>query len=71
MIQNFELLVLAWLGIGLIAFITLLKIPAPYGKFAQENWGPMIPSKIGWIVMEIISPLTLLYFYCNEIKTRT
>ena len=65
MIQNFELLVLAWLGIGLIAFITLMKIPAPYGKFARENWGPMIPSKIGWIVMEIISPLTLLYFYCN------
>jgi 3-oxo-5-alpha-steroid 4-dehydrogenase 1 len=65
MLQNFELLLLIWFAIGLIAFFILLKIPAPYGKFAKENWGPMIPSKIGWIVMEIISPLTLLYFYCN------
>ena len=37
MIDNFELLVLAWLAIGLIAFITLLYIPAPYGKFAKKN----------------------------------
>lgn len=65
MIQNFELLVLIWLAIGLIAFITLLFIPAPYGKFAKNSWGPLIPSKIGWIIMEIISPFTLIYFYAN------
>ena len=63
MIDNFELLVLAWLSIGLIAFITLLYIPAPYGKFAKKNWGPMITSQIGWFFMEIISPLCLVYFY--------
>ena len=63
MLQNFESLVLIWLGIGFITFITLLKIPAPYGKFSKTNWGPMIPSKLGWIVMEIISPLaTILLF---------
>ena len=63
MIDNFELLVLAWLAIGLIAFITLLYIPAPYGKFAKKNWGPMITSQIGWFFMEIISPFCLVYFY--------
>jgi 3-oxo-5-alpha-steroid 4-dehydrogenase 1 len=65
MLQNFESLVLIWLSIGFITFITLLKIPAPYGKFSKTNWGPMIPSKLGWIVMEIISPLALLYFFLN------
>ena len=65
MLQNFESLVLIWLGLGFITFITLLKIPAPYGKFSKTNWGPMIPSQVGWIVMEIISPLALLYFFLN------
>ena len=65
MIENFELLVLVWLIIGLIAFTTLLYIPAPYGKFAKNNWGPMISSRIGWFVMEIISPMCLLYFYLS------
>ena len=64
MLQNFESLVLIWLGIGFMTFITLLKIPAPYGKFSKTNWGPMIPSKLGWIVMNI-SPLALLYFFLN------
>ena len=65
MLQNFESLVLIWLGLGFFTFITLLKIPAPYGKFSKTNWGPMIPSQVGWIVMEIISPLALLYFFLN------
>ena len=70
MLQNFESLVLIWLGLGFITFITLLKIPAPYGKFSKTKWGPMIPSQVGWIVMEIISPLALLYFFLNgNLKT--
>ena len=65
MLQNFESLVLAWLALGFLTFITLLKIPAPYGKFSKTSWGPMIPSKLGWFVMEIISPLALIYFFLN------
>ena len=63
MIQNFEQLISLWLIIGIITFFTLLKIPAPYGKFAKNNWGPMIPSRLGWFIMEIISPIALIYFF--------
>ena len=62
MLLNFESIVILWLLLGFITFITLLRIQAPYGKFAKNNWGPMIPSKLGWIVMEIISTIALLYF---------
>ena len=73
MLQNFESIVILWLLLGFITFITLLRIPAPYGKFAKNNWGPMIPSKLGWIVMEIISPIALLYFIIkgNIVQTPT
>ena len=37
MLQNFESLVLVWLALGFLTFITLLKIPAPYGKFSKTN----------------------------------
>jgi len=56
-----------WFILGVIAFLVLLKIPAPYGKFAKTNWGSwffiMIPSQLGWIVMEIISPIMVGYFF--------
>ena len=71
MLQNFESLVLVWLALGFLTFITLLKIPAPYGKFSKTSWGPMIPSKLGWFVMEIISPLALIYFFLNGTIEKT
>ena len=44
---------------GLSAFFTLLFITAPYGRHNRSGWGPSIPSKWGWIIME--SPAVLLF----------
>ncbi|MGZ6141277.1 MAG: DUF1295 domain-containing protein [Myxococcaceae bacterium] len=33
----------------------LLKIPAPYGRYARAGWGPNIPARLGWTVMESVS----------------
>ena len=63
MTLNFEQIISFWLILGLITFLTLLKIPAPYGKFSKNSWGPMISSRLGWFVMEIISPIALIYFF--------
>ena len=45
---------MTWLEIGLAAltFIALLVINAPYGRHLRRGWGPQIPSRVGWIVME-------------------
>ena len=32
--------------------LALVFIPAPYGRHARRGWGPTIPSRLGWIVME-------------------
>ncbi len=52
------------LGFGTIAFFFLLAISAPYGRHARDGWGPGIPAKPGWIVMEAPSPIcfALLFF---------
>lgn len=39
----------------------LLKIDAPYGRHKREGWGPKIPTRLGWVVME--APASLLFFW--------
>jgi len=42
----------------------LLKIPAPYGRYARAGLGPSVPARAGWMVMESVSltvfPLSFL-----------
>ena len=42
-----------------IAAGALLWTSAPYGRHARGGWGPTLPGRIGWILME--SPAVLLF----------
>lgn len=44
-----------WTEIGLAAvtFVALLFIAAPYGRHARGGWGPGVPQRLGWILMEL------------------
>ena len=42
-----------------LTFIALFFVTAPYGRHWRKGWGPTIPARIGWIVME--SPTVLLF----------
>lgn len=50
---------LTWLILAVLSFVALQFISAPYGRHERSGWGPTVPNRIGWIVME--SP-TLLVF---------
>ena len=67
MLQIYQAGINYWFLLGFIAFLVLLKIPAPYGKFSKSNWGSwffiMIPSQLGWLIMEIMSPIMVGYFF--------
>jgi 3-oxo-5-alpha-steroid 4-dehydrogenase 1 len=52
-----------WCGLALITFISLLFIHAPYGRHIRKGWGILIDNKLGWIVMEMVSPIVLSYFF--------
>ena len=51
-----------WILIALILVPIQLKIIAPYGRHVSNKWGILIDNKLGWVLMEIVSPLVLLYF---------
>ena len=52
-----------WILIASVTFISLLFVKAPYGKYISTSWGPLLSNKLGWILMEIVSPLVLSFFF--------
>jgi 3-oxo-5-alpha-steroid 4-dehydrogenase 1 len=51
------------LAIASVTFLLLYFISAPYGRHGRDGWGPMIPARVGWIVMESPSVFLFSWFY--------
>ncbi|MDC0231309.1 DUF1295 domain-containing protein [Aureispira] len=66
----FEYIVFSWIGLAIITFFSLFFVTAPFGRHSSKNWGPMINARLGWMIMELPSPLLLSYFYFSG-KTNT
>ena len=60
--ETFHILCLIWGGSALIVFFVLRFVKAPYGRHVKKGWGPELPNKVGWILMELPSFLVILYF---------
>jgi protein-S-isoprenylcysteine O-methyltransferase Ste14 len=40
-----------------------MKIKAPYGRYASAKWGPMMPNRLGWVIMELPALVVFAYFF--------
>ena len=52
-------LVLATFAMAAVTFALLFRVTAPYGRHLRPGWGPTIPARAGWVVME--SPSVLIF----------
>ena len=55
-----------WIAVAAITFVALLRVNAPYGRHARSGWGPALPAWLGWIVMELPSPLLIAGFWATS-----
>lgn len=53
----FHALIITGFVLAAATFIALFFIVAPYGRHTRGGWGPTLPSRLGWIVMEAPAPL--------------
>ncbi|MCH2023161.1 MAG: DUF1295 domain-containing protein [Saprospiraceae bacterium] len=60
---TFQYIVYCWIGLAIITFFSLFFVTAPFGRHSSKNWGPMINARLGWMIMELPSPLILSYFF--------
>jgi len=54
-----------YFAFGAATLLATLFVTAPYGRHGRGGWGPAIPSKVAWVVMESPSSLVFLAFYLN------
>lgn len=55
-------LVVAWLILAGLSFVALFFVTAPYGRFTRTGWGPRVPSRWGWVLMESPSLIAFAVF---------
>lgn len=61
--ERYYLLVRLWIALAVLLFPLLLRITAPYGRHSSRNWGPMIPNRLGWVLMELPSLIVFVAFF--------
>src|ERR1700710_2437817 len=50
-------------ALAVVTFVALCFIVAPYGRHARTGWGPTVPARVGWVVMESPASILFLVFY--------
>ena len=53
----FNGLLIAWFALGIVVFVALFFIAAPYGRHVRKGWGYSVGNKLGWVLMEAASPI--------------
>lgn len=68
--DTFYLIVYIWIALAVVVFPLALFVTAPYGRHTKKI-GFMIPNKLGWILMEIPSPVLCIYFFVTGSGEKT
>jgi len=64
--DTYRLTLLAWIVVGAVTFLYLLRQTAPFGRHNRDGWGPSLPNALGWAIMEFaLIPFLLLPIWAS------
>jgi protein-S-isoprenylcysteine O-methyltransferase Ste14 len=58
-------LVLLEFALAVATVAGLRFITAPYGRYGRGGWGPTVPARLGWLVMEAPAPILFAAVYAT------
>lgn len=57
--------IIGWIIFAVVICPLQFVIAAPYGRHTSSTWGPVVNSKLGWVVMEVVSLAAFLYAFLS------
>jgi 3-oxo-5-alpha-steroid 4-dehydrogenase 1 len=55
--------VLSVVILGIVSFVLLMFVSAPYGRHLRPGWGPTLNARALWVIMEAPSPIAFAVVY--------
>lgn len=71
--ETFNIVLVIMVGLALVVYVALQYLKAGYGFLRTSSWGPTIPNKIGWVIMEIpvIIAMVVIFHMSQRAPTPT
>ncbi len=67
--EIFGIYLIIMAAMALVVFVALFFIKAGYGVFFDPKWGPAVPNRIGWFLMESPVFITMTVLWLNSGRT--
>ena len=69
LIELYNWFLWAMVALAVVVFVALQRVDAGYGMLLTKGWGPTVPNRLGWVLME--SPVFILMTVLWALSDRT